>query len=61
MFRNLQLGSNLSLGECLQMEYRLALRLIAGKNFNEGILVFYLTNRIPVLKFFEPFLNFDFE
>ncbi|XP_055304741.1 3-hydroxyisobutyryl-CoA hydrolase, mitochondrial-like [Sitodiplosis mosellana] len=36
MFRNLQLGSNQSFAECLQMEYRVVLRVIAGKNFIEG-------------------------
>ena len=39
-FRNLQLGLEQSLEECLQMEYRLILRVIAGKNFNEGELIF---------------------
>ena len=35
-FRNLQLGSEESLEECLQMEYRVIIRMIAGKNFLEG-------------------------
>ncbi|XP_031627285.1 3-hydroxyisobutyryl-CoA hydrolase, mitochondrial-like [Contarinia nasturtii] len=43
IFRNLELGKNLSLGECLQMEYRLALRLIAGKNFQEGVRALLIT------------------
>lgn len=42
LFRNLKFGQDMSLGDCLQMEYRLALRLIDGKNFKEGLITFSL-------------------
>lgn len=37
--RELQIGSTLSLGECLQMEYRLVHRIIKHNDFHEGILL----------------------
>jgi len=35
--RQLQEGANLSLGECLKMEYRLTQRCMADNDFYEGI------------------------
>lgn len=33
------MGVNYSLGECLQMEYRLAVRFVEDSDFNEGKLI----------------------
>lgn len=34
--RELQIGSTLSLGECLQMEYRFVHRILKHNDFHEG-------------------------
>lgn len=36
-FRQLSLGANMSLGECLQMEYRLAFHFLKNSDFHEGV------------------------
>lgn len=36
-FRQLNLGANMSLGECLQMEYRIAYHFLHGSDFHEGV------------------------
>lgn len=35
-FRVLSLGANLSLGECLQMDFRVAVNVIQTHDFHEG-------------------------
>lgn len=39
--RELQIGSTLSLGECLQMEYRFVHRIIKHNDFHEGSFLEY--------------------
>ncbi|XP_055304663.1 3-hydroxyisobutyryl-CoA hydrolase, mitochondrial-like isoform X2 [Sitodiplosis mosellana] len=41
--RLLDLGSNFSLGECLQMEYRLAVRCVEDSDFHEGVRALLIT------------------
>lgn len=36
-FRQLSLGENMSLGECLQMEYRLLFHFLRDSDFHEGV------------------------
>lgn len=45
--RELQIGSTLSLGECLQMEYRFVHRIIKHNDFHEGI---FLKHKILLKK-----------
>lgn len=36
-FQQMKLGSQLSLADCLRMEYRMALRFLEGHDFHEGV------------------------
>jgi len=44
--RALDEGSELTLAECLQMEFRLSQRFVADNDFAEGCLKFYNTDRM---------------
>lgn len=57
-FRVLSLGANLSLGECLQMDYRVAVNVIQTHDFHEGsrISTFFYVKFILINKRF-PGIN----
>lgn len=72
--RQLNLGANLSLGECLQMEYRLIFHFFQDSDFYEGVRALLIAKDkhpkwnppsiedVPaeqVLSFFEPLPNND--
>lgn len=58
-FRVLSLGANLSLGECLQMDFRVAINVIQTHDFREGtrILTIFLYVKFFLINKYFPGIN----